>query len=208
MSGILLRDQRVAALVTLLASPVVYPGTSYGIEVAPSSIISHGGEWTDQERARYFAKPPTVIVSCLGTSPTDYIEQAGGAVRPRYVMSCVVVARDIPTPGDGRLHRSDVAQAIAETIAASIYFDEIEAGGEITRFRMENAWASLRDNKDVGMWVMTWEEAGEIASVDPDTLPDLVTVRTEYEIADTIDAPQAIGNVTYPAPQIDDPDLP
>lgn len=208
MSGILLRDQRVAALVTLLASGVVYPGTAIAIEV--KTVEAHSGEMTDEQRRQFFTKIPAVIVSCLGTSPVDYIDEqeAGGTLIPKFVMSVTVFGRTVPT-STVNLRGSDVAQAIAEYIAANIFYDKPEASSsDITRFRMDNAWLTLDDRKDVGMWVLTWEEGAALANVDPDTLPDLVTVRTETTIAENDDEPQMIGRVVYPSPQIDDPDLP
>jgi hypothetical protein len=194
VSGLLLRNQRVASLATLLADPVVFPGTSYGVTV--KQVIAHGGEWSDEERAKYFSQVPTVVVSCLGSSPTDYIEESGGAVRPAYAMSCVVVARDVVNDGgSGRFHRSDVAQAIAEKIAGHIFFDRDEVAasdGAISRFRMEIAWASLRDNRDVGMWILYWEERGAIANVDAASLPDFIECRTTYAMGDE-DTPDVEG---------------
>jgi phage gp37-like protein len=207
VSGILLRNERIAAITTLLASGVVFPGTAIAVPV--KTIEAHGGEMTDEQRREFFTKLPAVLVSCLGTSPVDYVEDqvAGGTIIPRYVMSVAVFARDEKT-STVNLHRSDVAQSIAEKIAADLFYSRTDGSTtEITRFRMDNAWLSLDDRKDVGMWVMTWEEGAALENVDPDTLPDLVTVRSEYEIADTIDAPQMIGNVTFPG-QTDDPDLP
>jgi hypothetical protein len=209
MSGILLRDQRVTAIAALAAAGIVYPGTSYAIPV--KRVEAHGGEMTDEQRTEFFTDPPVVLVACIGTSPVDYAEEqeAGGRLQPRYVMSVVVFGVDLNTPSNGRLHRSDVAQCIAEAIAADVFYNRTDASAsEASRFRMDNAWLSVGDRQDVGMWVMTWEEGAEIANVDPATLPDLVTVRTDYEIADTIDAPQMLGRVVYPSPQIDDPDLP
>lgn len=206
MSGILLRDQRVTAIATLLAGGVVFPGTSYAIPV--KRVEAHGGEMTDDQRAEFLTDPPCVLVSCLGTSNVDYGEdqEAGGAFAPRYVMSVVVFGVDIPIAGK-TLHRSDVAQCIAEKIATDVFYNRTDSSyTEPSRFRMDNAWLTIADHQDVGMWVMTWEEGAEIANVDPADLPDLITVRTEYEIAENGDEPQMVGDVTYDG--TDDPDLP
>lgn len=208
MSGLLLRNARIERIKELLSSPVIVPGTGVAVEVAQKNIIPHPGEMTDEQRREFFVHVPAVAVGCAGTSATEYPETTGsGRVLPRYVLSVVVFARDVKT-GGVNVNRGDVAQAIAEVIAGDVFFNRPDdASSDIDKFRMVNGWASIADKKDVGMWALEWEEGGEITPQNEDDLPDLVTIRSEYTIAENGDEPQMVGNVTYPD-QTDDPDLP
>lgn len=196
MSGILLRDQRIESIRTLLAPGVVIPGTSTVVEV--KDVLAHPGRMTDEQRNDFFMRLPAVCVACAGTSNTEYPEIAGGRIRPRYTMSVVVFARSAKTAT--RNHSAgDVAQAIAETIANDVFYTRPDAASSnVDRFVMVNGWEQIDDKKDVGMWALEWEEGGEIVVTYPDALPDFLIARTEFEIAENGDEPQAVGNVDLP----------
>lgn len=197
MSGILLRDQRIESIRTLLASGVVMPGTSNVVEVP--HVIAHPGRMTDEQRKDFFTRIPAVCVACAGTSNTDYPTATGsGRVQPRYTMSVVVFARSMKTATTNH-SAGDVAQAIAEVIAGDVFYNRPDASSsEIDRFVMVNGWEQIDDKKDVGMWALEWEEGGEIVVTHPEDLPDFLIARTEFEIAENGDEPQAIGNVDLP----------
>jgi hypothetical protein len=183
----------------------VVPGTN--VNVIVKDISPHEGAFTPDQRDKFFKRLPAVMMACLGTSPTEYMEDqsASGNVRPHYVLGCYVFGRRIPTGGANVLG-GDVAQAIAEAIAADVQYARPDASStSITRFRMDNAWEAVADQKDCGAWVLTWEEGAEISPIDQEDLPDLITIRTELELAENGDEPQAVGNVTFDG--VDDPDV-
>lgn len=205
MSGLLLRNQRIARIAELLAPGVVVPGTSHTVHV--KRVAAHPGRMDDKQRREFFTRLPAVAVACSGTSNTDYPEVTGsGRVLPRYVMSVVVFARSEKT-ATVNITAGDVAQAIAEAIATDVFFNRPDdASTDIDRFVLVNGWESIEDHHDVGMWALEWEEGGEITPTNEDDLPDFITARTEFTIAENGDEPQAIGNVTFEG--TDDPDLP
>lgn len=205
MSGLLLRDQRLERIRTLLANGVVYPGTNINIMI--KDIAAHQGAMDDAQRREFFTKLPAVLIACLGTSNVDYIEDhsASGNVRPRFQMAVYVFARNEPT-ATVNLKGGDIAQAIAEVIAADLQYNRPDASAEeITRFRMDNGWQAVVDKKDAGLWILSWEEAALLDPIDQEDLPDLITIRTDFEIAENGDEPQAVGNVTFDG--VDDPDV-
>lgn len=152
---------------------------------AVNHVAPYDGRFDDGDLDQFQTTCPAVLISCQGFGETE--DQGDDIIAPAQWVMSVLTEKTSGSPEVAS--RMTGAMALVETLTVLIrnsngtggaWVDE--SAGAATKIRAANVHSQKLDDRDMTMWLLTWEQDCSLVAFDTDALDDLLALRGEMDL--------------------------